>query len=173
MTKSKDGHIEFRKNGEQKFYAPDRDLLYLAPLVIKSALAITCQICSEDVFENQLRPMIKDIARIYNDAVQTDKSGSAIMNDVITSIHEKPDSYKLFLEEFFTSFGLAYINAIRDAADKPVLTDSEFERALKAASILSKLPEEIRDKVEPYVKIAAGDGSSFCDGESAFTKVTK
>jgi hypothetical protein len=70
-----------------------------------------------------------------------------------------------------TSLGLAYINAMRDSAEKPVLSEDAFEKALKTSTILARMDKECREKVLMNLKMAVGDMSTFDEGEKAFEEV--
>lgn len=170
VTENK-GHIEFRKSGERKFYAPDRDLLHIYPSIIKAALSATNISLSEDEFNAGFKQMVKDLASIHNESVTTDKSGTDIMHDAIKNLYKTGKCYKVFLDNLMTSLGLAYINAMRDSAEKPVLSEDAFEKALKTSTILARMDKECREKVLMNLKMAVGDMSTFDEGEKAFEEV--
>lgn len=50
-TKEK-GHIEFRKEGSHKFYAPDRDILHVYSPLVKSALKEAADSCSDESYRS-------------------------------------------------------------------------------------------------------------------------
>ena len=170
MTESK-GHIEFRKSGERKFYAPDRDLLYLYPLIIKAALASTSVAISVEEYESNFKKMVQALASIHNEAVITDKSGDVIMHDIVAKLSETGVCYRAFLDNLMIGLGLTYIHAIRDSAEKTTLTEDALEKALKSSIILARLNKEDREKVVMNLKMACGDMSDFDVGEKAFEEV--
>ena len=172
MTESK-GHVEFRKTGERKFYAPDRDLLHIYPTLIKSTLSEVCEAVPEEVFNTQFKPFVKELATIYNKAVTTDKPADIIISETSKELIKYKKVLPEFLFTFFTMIIAVYINAVRDAAEIPVLTDRELESALRSTSILAKLPKDVRDMVEPYIKLATSNSTAFGEDNGTFSEITE
>ena len=168
--KQQKGHIEFRKAGERRFYAPDRDLLHIYPIAVKSAFKNTSDVCDNQVFNTQFMPLVKAIAGIHNKAVTTEDSAVDIIKTTLDDCKINKECYAIFTEQFLKAIAALYIHALRDAADKPLLTEAELERALRSIGILAMLPIDARMKVEPFIKMSIGDMSRFGDSEGAFVK---
>lgn len=168
MSESK-GHIEFRKNGESKFYAPDRDILYLYPTLIKAALATTAETCSEEAYKT-FKTFVKAAADIHNKSVATEDDSAKIIFEALKDFKSNEECYKLFTEAMLTGFFAMYIHALRDSVEKPTLTEQQLEASLKATDIMALLPDDIRAKVKPYIMMATGASPSFGANLGTFTE---
>lgn len=168
MSENK-GHIEFRKNGETKFYAPDRDILYLYPIIMKAALASTAESCSEESYKT-FPAFVKAVADIHNKSITTEEEPAAIIEEALRGCRNNSECYKLFTEAVLMGVFTLYIKALRDSVERPTLTEAQLEAAVKATRTLALLPRDIRELVKPYILMATGAPAAFGENNGLFTK---
>lgn len=148
-------HMEFRKAGSEKFYAPERDLLHAAGPLLKSALGLTLDSFGEDEVTNEEFEVITSAVAAVRRGAMLQGPPEDVAADLFKSLGKaKEEAVALFLASFFRVFVLKYVEALRDAASAPELTSGEIEASLRSLGGLSALPEEVRKEARAAMQAA-------------------
>ena len=168
-TKEK-GHIEFRKEGSHKFYAPDRDILHVYSPLVKSALKEAADSCSDESYKT-FKYLIDGVVSIHNKAL-TDDTPEEIVNGALQDMQKaSPECISIFMTALMKSLFVLYIAGIRDSAENPVFSEREIMAAMKGISLLAVLPAEIRDQAKLEIQRALGV-TDYAENSGMYVRVS-
>lgn len=98
MTTEKEhkGHIEFRKEGSHKFYAPDRDLLHCYTPLVKSALKEAADTCSDESYKT-FKYLVDGVVSVHNNALTEDTPENIVANALADMGKANPEVLTYFM----------------------------------------------------------------------------
>lgn len=167
MTESKKeekNRLEFRLAGAKKFYAPDRDMLTVTPAIIKAALRLTLNYVDRAVLtDDKVDELVDAAAGVHLEALGPDKA-----EKVLSIFHERmakldPAIQIQFFRGIVDSFVLGYVNSLRDAAEKPVLTEQQLMASMESLSVMSALDPKDVEAARIKATMLGVLSPSFCE----------
>ncbi len=172
MTTEKEhkGHIEFRKEGSHKFYAPDRDLLHCYTPLVKSALKEAADTCSDESYKT-FKYLVDGVVSVHNNALTEDTPENIVANALADMGKANPEVLTYFMMALTKQLFVMYIAALRDSVEKPIFNEREIQTALRSTSILALIPEEQRENVKLELQRALGV-TEYAADSGMYAKVT-
>ena len=140
--------FEFRKTDNNKFYAPDRDLIHATAPILKSALGLTLNSFEEEELRSEeFDQLVAAMALVRRKAMLKDAP-----EDIVAALFkdmeaQKPEVIGLFVCNFFRCFMLKYIEALRNCVQAPDLTESEIASSISSLFVMSVLSPDDKEKV--------------------------
>lgn len=165
------GRLEFRRDGERKFYAPDRDLLHLFHPIAKAALKVTVDTSSQgELPDARIDELVGAVAMLGRDALGI----HCRPEEILRRFHARIKMLDVAVQaRLFKALGdgliLAYVNAVRDAAIKPVLTEREIMASLVATSVMSLLDEQQAEQVRRKAMVSGELAQAFGEATGMYT----
>lgn len=161
--------LEFRPAGARKFYAPDRDLLGLMPAILKAAIRLADIYVDPKILTDEAVKDLVDVAgSVYTDSLELIPAEKVLENFHTGLGKLDPVVQAQFMRSVVDGLMLGYVNSIRDAAEKPILTEQQLASSMISLSLLSFMNPDEQERLKAAAAVSGALTSSFGEATGLF-----
>lgn len=140
--------VEYRKVGDQNFFTPARDYLYIYHRIIKAAAKIVSNTLPADIMPDEDVPRLGNfLSDIYMMSLENYKPLDILdkFNEGLATFPKEVQAS--FIKAFADAAILEFIEAVRFSVDKPELSAESIIASIESLDIMGMMDKEDREKI--------------------------